>query len=374
MNPDLIDHDARVAGRRKWVIARRLVLLTVCFGGVVAFAGVSATINGQPSMRPFTGWVAVLQRGAPPSENQVLLSANAEVPGARGDRPVLTYSVAVCGKRPFDGVLLMGGDARLVPVPGVRMITGSTRTSRGSVKAIPRLTFESVSFGSPIDLGAVQRVDLAIAQPFPCVERFAAPVSAPRPFLGVAITVTGVAGAPVQRSWTVPGSLWRGPRTSQVWPLLGTFPGVSPQELGEFRAVEGLAGSWSRPRREYASVYVGALTERAALEFARPTPSDLTALRWDGVPGLRPAARIVNSDEMTAWQQRLVLATILLSIGGSVVASLLLTGFRTQHAPVVQREEPTTQPRIESDSNRLVASVTAIGLLLLILVKPRRRR
>jgi hypothetical protein len=122
-------------------------------------------------------------------------------------------------------------------------------------------------------------------------------------------------------------------------------------------------------------VYVGALTERAAVEFARPTPSDLTALRWDGLPGLRPAARLVNSDEMTAWQQRLVLATILLSIGGSVVASFLLTGIRTQHAPgLVQREEPIKEPPIEIVRNRLVASMTAIGLVLLILFQSRRRR
>lgn len=287
---------------------------------------------------------------------------------------MLTYTVAVCGKRPFDGVLLMGGDARLNQVPGVRMVTGPTRTSRGSVEAIPRLTIESVSSGSAIDLGAVQRLDLVIAQPLPCIERFAEPASAPPLFSGVATTVTGVAGAPVQRSWTVPGSLWRGPRTSQVWPLLGTFPGVSPQELGEFRAVEGLAGSWTRPRRERASVYVGALTERAAVEFARPTPSDLTALRWDGLPGLRPAARVLNSDEMTTWQQWLVLATILLSIGSSVAASLLLTGFRTQQAPAVQRQEAITEPPTENARNRLMAGMTAIGLVLLILFKPRRRR
>jgi hypothetical protein len=90
---------------------------------------------------------------------------------------------------------------------------------------------------------------------------------------------------------------------------------------------------------------------------------------------LRPAARVVNADEMTAWQQWLVVATILLSIGGSVVASLLLTGFRTQHAPgVMRREEPTTEPPIGIVRNRLMASMTAIGLVLLILFQPRRRR
>lgn len=357
-----------------WGIARFLVLATVCLAGVAAFTAVSATINGQPSMRPFPGWIAVLQRGDV-SDNQVLLSATAELPGGRGDHPAVTYSVAVCGRSPFQGVLLVGGDARLAPIPGVRMVTGPTRRSPASLRHISRLTFESVSFGSALELGEVQSVGIQIDHPSRCVGSFVIPVSEPPQFSGVALTVTGRARSPVQRAWMGPASWWSGPRTSQVWPMIGTFPGAGPQELGEFRGLEGLSGGWSRPRLEYASVFVGSLTERAAIEFARPTPSELTSLRWDGLPGLRPAARLVNSDQLAVWQQRLVLATILLSVGASVLAGLLMAGFgpRGSSAPKPRRPTPEPQAGEQPSPESVSARAVACGLLLLLLARRWRR-
>jgi hypothetical protein len=45
-----------------------------------------------------------------------------------------------------------------------------------------------------------------------------------------------------------------GPHAAQSWPLTGAFPGAPPKMLGEYPAVSGLSGNWSRPVQEYVQV------------------------------------------------------------------------------------------------------------------------
>jgi hypothetical protein len=169
-------------------------------------------------------------------------------------------------------------------------------------------------------------------------------------FSGQALTMTGRAGAAVERDWSAPFKWWSGPRTSQVWPLIGTIPGVPPAELGVFHGVEGLRGDWRRPLRQYFAVDVGALTSKTSVELARPEPSESTALSWRNNSPITPIARIVNTDALTMWQQRLVLATIWLSIGGSLLAALVLARLRSRG----QGEAPSglaTAPHADATSS-----------------------
>jgi hypothetical protein len=90
-----------------------LVLFGV--GSIVAYA-VTATFNGEPSPPGFRGWVAVLERADAPHGDQVKLTVLSLVPGTPGSHPELRYLVSVCGDHPFDGLLITGGDARLIDV------------------------------------------------------------------------------------------------------------------------------------------------------------------------------------------------------------------------------------------------------------------
>jgi CRISPR-associated exonuclease Cas4 len=102
---------------------------------VVAYVVVAGVVNAQPPTRPYAGWVAVLQ---PPGDGpeQVELRVEALEPGALGEHPALRYTILACGNRPFEGVLLIGGQARLdhakalgqrVPVRGGILHYPSTR-------------------------------------------------------------------------------------------------------------------------------------------------------------------------------------------------------------------------------------------------------
>ena len=114
-----------------------------------------------------------------------------------------------------------------------------------------------------INLGSVQAVHIAMTNPFPCASAYAPQQVPPPQFRGMAQVVTGLAAAPVRRAWNL--GWWSGPRTSQVWPLVGTLPGVTFNDLGEFQAIRGLGGSWGRARQHYFAVTAGVLQARDSL-------------------------------------------------------------------------------------------------------------
>jgi hypothetical protein len=194
-----------------------------------------------------------------------------------------------------------------------------------------------VQSGSVINLGPVQAVHIAMTNPFPCASAYAPQQVPPPKFFGQAQVVTGLAAAPVQRLWKL--GWWSGPRTSQVWPLVGTLPGVSFNDLGEFQAIRGLGGSWGRSRQQYFAVNVGGLQARASLDEVEPTLASSTALYWDSAQPLQPTAVLTNTDSMTTLQQWLIAAAICLGIGGSLLASLLFDWAR----PPPQQDQPITR-------------------------------
>lgn len=213
-----------------------------------------------------------------------------------------------------------------------------------------------------------------MSHPGRCASNYSAEQTLPPPFLGQSQVIAGQADAPVQRQWRL--GWWSGPRSSQSWPLVGDFPGVSFNDLGEFRALSGLSGAWIRPGRQYIAVSAGGLQPRALVDYARPQPSTATGLDWDSAEPLQPIAVVTNTTAMNAWQNWLVAAGILLGIGGALLASLLFEWARPSRQPNPAQEptpqSPTRPYYSQPTGHRLTKS--AIGLLLTWVVITRRHR
>jgi hypothetical protein len=279
----------------------------------------------------------------------VELTAAALSPGGAGKHPVLVYSVAVCGRARFRGVLLIGGGARLESSGSQRpSLVGPTADASSKTRHIPSLShlaFESISSGRRLRLGEVQAIPLDFEEPTRCPRDFSS--KGALPFFGQVEQAIGAASGAVRHEWAAPLGLWRGPRESQVWPLIGTLPGVPLAELGVFRGLTGLQGDWSIPRRRYTGVDVGTLINAASVELARPDPEEAGELAWRGAQPFAAAARLQDTDELSAWQQGLVVASLALGIGGSILATLALDwvrGGRTPHGLRPTAESVDTAP------------------------------
>ncbi|MGH3224236.1 MAG: hypothetical protein ACRDPY_37070 [Streptosporangiaceae bacterium] len=318
-------------------------------GSVVFFAAVSATINGQPSTLPFRGWIALLQpfHGAL-AEDQVELLVAPLVPGGPGQHPALSYTVVACGGQPFRGVLLMGGDARLAQIQGTPALGTGSADAHVSVEETSDLEILDQGTGHVINLGLVQAVHIDMNQPGQCISAYAPQQVPPPDFGGQAQVVTGLAAAPVQRQWNL--GWWSGPRTAQVWPLVGAFPGVS--DSGTFQGLYGLSGSWIRFTRQYFAVNVGNLEARALVDEVRPAPASSTGLDWESSQPLLPTAQVTNTDSLSAWQEWLIGASICLGIGGSLLASALFEWAR----PIRPTDHPVND---RHHSNARVEAVPA---------------
>jgi hypothetical protein len=330
-------------------------------------------VNAQPPTQAYLGWVTVLQPVEFGTPQQVELMAEAIEPGAPGDRPGLKYSVLVCGDRPFHGVLLIGGQARLdhalvVDEYGVSSADATAAWTTLRVDDLPDVTIGQGT--ASWDLGAVQLVHIAIDQPIsPCV-----PSASPEQPLqaGTVEMVGGLARAPVQRTATFLGLT--GPRSSQVWPLVGGFPSVPANDGGEFRGVRGLSGSWIVPPALHKKVSIGSLAARVSVDLALPPPTDTTGLTWNSALPLRPAVRLTNVDAMAAWQQGLVTAGISLGIGGSLLATLLFewtrprppTGKATADTTTLTVTPPPIRPKSAAQPIQplLIASIALISYAL----------
>ncbi len=285
--------------------------MAFCALAGIAFWQVSGTINAEPPATPFPGWVAVLQPTLSTSDTQVQLEVHPLQAGESSDRPWLSYSVAACGVEPFRGILLIGGAARLSDT----RILGPAGVSLSSISDAEVL---DVSSNAPIPLGTVQALRFALA-PTRCVSRFS-PEHGPSDFAGTAIEISGRAGNSVILNGHF--GIWSGPRSAQRWPLVGSLPGISPEDLGAWR-IAGLPGSWSRAFHEWVRLDAGSLSTIGSIEAARPSLLDVTRLSWSSSSPFQASARVLNANALSSWQNRLVIATIVLTLAGSLLAATL---------------------------------------------------
>lgn len=308
------------------------VIAIVCIGGTAAFALTSATINGQPRMTPFDGWVAVLEPTSVQVGDRVSLIVTALTPGAPSSTPLLSYTVVVCGDQPFRGALLIGGKARLHPVARLRQISGPTlRDTRRRIPQAVTLGVLGVATRETALLGSVEIVPLDFRSVTRCF-------GGTRVVGGTAESVSGSIEAPIQHFWHAPLDLWTGPRQSQLWPLVGRMPQFASSDLGAFifagtGRTAPLPGEWVRPLAGTFEVDSANITATATTELVRPEPSSSSQLLWRSNDPFAAAARLTSTTATTTWTQRLVVATILLSVGASLLAALLFEWLRPTGAP-----------------------------------------
>jgi len=347
-------------------------ILLVGLSSVACYAVISATVNGQPSTAPFSGFVALLQTAGRFSQDQVELEATPLVPGGPGQRPALSYQVSVCGNQPFSGVLLIGGDARLSHLQGNPALGTATAAGEASLQDLPDLAFLNEGTGIPFHLGPVQAIHITMTSPLQCASTYSTQQPLPQ-FLGRVQVVMGQAAAPVERQWRL--GWWAGPRSSQSWPSIG-LPGVNANDLGEFLALGGLHGAWMRLTRQYFVVSVGGLQPMALIDESRPSLSSSTSLDWEETQPMQPIAVVTNTTSMSAWQNWLVGAGIFLGIGGSLMASLLYDWARSKQSPAGISDDTGRQVRQErpANSTHRTAATTAAVLLLAWIIGSRRRQ
>ena len=262
-------------------VAARVAILAFGALAALAFWQVSGTLNDQPPATPFPGWIAVVQPARTASSSQVQLHIRPLVPGAPGGHPALSYFVVACGTRPFSGVLLIGGEARL---SHPRMLAPAGT----SLSSIPSAEVLDAGTAQQIPLGTVQALRFTLAATR-CTGHF--PPAAGSGISGTAVEIAGLAG----HSVTQPGrfGFWDDPRSTQSWPLMGSFPGIATTDLGEWR-IAGLPGPWNRLFDEYLQLDAGSLTTIGSLEAARPSLVDVTQLSWastSSFQGQRPRAQ-----------------------------------------------------------------------------------
>jgi hypothetical protein len=285
-----------VPRRRWWRLAGLGLLIVIGVGSILFYVAVAATINGQASVSPFPGWVAVLQRVPFQVGDRLSLTVVPVIPGGPGAHPKLSYVVTVCGTRPFEGVLLLGGAARLTgvstsPSPAEASLFPPGGTPAPRVVEMPDLVVYNAS-REVFDLGRVQVVYLTLDHRFPCL------TPTGKIPLGEFQGVSGFALAPVQRYWA--GPWWNGPHSSEVWPEVGAFPGPEITDLGTF-GFRGLEGLWVRSSAEKIEVRAGGLTTRASIDIARPALADSSGLDWSSNDPINPGpqARVTNTDDLT---------------------------------------------------------------------------
>jgi hypothetical protein len=329
--------------------------------GALAFAAVSITIDGVATPGPAEGWIAVLQRGENAS-SEVNLTILPVTAGAVGPSPEVQIAASVCGPKAFEGALLLGGKSRLrrlrvlsPPAP----IDGPSPTRPGHPIVETRdLRFLDASTQAFVTEGSVQVVRLALPA-IHCAVPFTPNARQPG-FVGAAAVVTGSMSLRVQNRWKAPLNLWPGPRLAQTWPYIGALPFISTRDLGEYRFVQGLSGRWSRPARSYFGVDVGALKNQASVDAARPSLASSTELSWSSSEPFAATARLTITDELRWWQSALIVATIWLAVGGSLLAALLLELLRSPEPAA--HVSPITATEQQAPGRRRFSAIWLAGL------------
>jgi hypothetical protein len=91
-----------------WKRLTLLLVMVVTGISVIGYVAVSVAVNALPPLRPFPGWVAVLEPVSELGGEQVLLKVQSN---AVGSHPLVSYSVVACGPHPYSADLLIGGSA-----------------------------------------------------------------------------------------------------------------------------------------------------------------------------------------------------------------------------------------------------------------------
>lgn len=349
--------------------ALRWCLILFSALGLVAFAITSLAVTSSPVPRDFDGWAAVFVRDVR-STSRLYFSVKPLTPGGYGAHPAVEYSVAFCGARSVDGLLVLAGDARLnVAADGLRGVSTTDERSVALVPSIVRLSIEDTGTGASTDARAVQVLRIALPAA-PCRFKYEPDVDAPA-FYGSAAALRGpLEGRLVHQSFA-PFGLWPA-RQAQSWPLLGRAPRFSANSLGEFALSSGL-GRWSRPFQSYFDVGVGSLDARALVEFARPQPADSEALSWTSSTPIAPKARVVNSDNLSRWQVMALVAGIWLGIGGSVLASMAFEAVRASSSSSDRPDDEASLPPNSPQPAGARGSLLFGAILLVFLVRGRSR-
>jgi len=129
-------------------------------------------------------------------------------------------------------------------------------------------------------------------------------------------------------SWSGPWGLWHGPHATQAWPLTGALPGIPANVFGEYPAVSGLSGSWSRPLQEYVQVSADDVPVTWSVDSAVPSGSGPYPLTWQGQNPVSPVVRLTDGSSMALLQNWVVIFAVAFGITGSVLASLLFEWLR----------------------------------------------
>jgi hypothetical protein len=356
-----MSHRARIGLR--WL----LILFSVL--GLVAFAVTSIAVTSSPVPHSFDGWAAVFVRDLK-STSRLYLSLTPMTPGGYGAHPVVQYNVAACGTKPFNGLLVLAGGARLeVPPTQIR----GTTSDKNSVAPVPGVTALSIydsATGASTSARAVQVMRISLPRS-PCRFKYEPDSDAP-PFFGSAVALRGPLNGQLVHQSFAPFGLWPA-RQAQSWPLLGRAPAFAATDLGLFRLSSGL-GQWSRPFQSYFGVDVGSLDAKAVVDFARPQASAGEALSWTASTPLAAKARVVNSDNLGRWQIMALAAGIWLGIGGSVLASMAFEAVRTPgSAPSLDAAERSPSLSAGNSPVERGSSLFWTGIVLLSLLASRRR-
>jgi hypothetical protein len=286
----------------RWVVALAGVLTIGCYAVVGYMA------NMQPSVERFDGWIALLQPADDLSAGQIQIALSGRVASssAADGPPSVSVMVRACGGA-FNGVLLLGGDARM-DAPHVMDEQGSDTRAWENIDLALRQQEQVWDFGQ------VQRIPVSIGN-LDCVPETAGAQ------VGRAVEVVGQVVSPLKNAPSLLGGT--APRSSVVWPLMGGLPRVNIGNKGAFSAVRGLEGEWAIPLALTNEVNLGALTGGELVEGAIPPLADSSKLRWSSTSPLHPTVRLADTIAVAELQRWLVPLGILLGITGSVLASML---------------------------------------------------
>jgi hypothetical protein len=319
---------------------RVMIFVFISAGSVLIYIALAMTLNGQPSSRPFPGWVAVLQPAAEPGSDKVMLQVQSS---AAGSHPRLTYTVTACGPlSPYVADLLIGGKAQLARAQPIPPLPPTLNISLpGGHLGWPGLPQEIRDLGTEFTggLGPAQLVHIRLTPVAPC------PSSPGRGSVSsifadsTAEVITGLASAPVQQSWKAPFGWWSGPYHSQAWPLTGTTPGGLPGPLAPStftlsglpaahypcvrRPCSSQQDNWALPPTEYLLVNnTQQVPVNWSVDTTESTLADASTLSWLSPIPFSPSGSLTDSHSVSILQQLLVVAGVGMGIGGAMMASL----------------------------------------------------
>jgi hypothetical protein len=360
----------------------RAIAAIVGIALIAAYAFVAYVAQTIPPTPVFRGWVMVLVPSSDTS-HKVGLSLRARDPGAPGATPSVSLEVLACGEKPFRGMLLLGGDARLRGLTVILPPGGRAQPPR------PVNVLHDVGLDENVPLPKTEAVTFTLSRLEGCI-RGVGPGA-----LGTPIVFEGDLLARIKHTVAVFGAV--GPRQTQSWPTVGQVPWMSPQDLGAF-TLPNATGDWIRPNQFEAAVSVGSLTNRAQVEVSRPPVTGATDLRWQSNSAITATARVVDIDSQSQWQTALTAAAIGFGIGGSLLAALLFEVVVRRHrdpevvvvaaapspprsseadgkpaAPESERGSAESPPAVEARQAGRVF-LAGLGLLIAFLLGARKRR